>query len=90
MKTARGRRADGDRRQRLSGERIDSPLVATSSPRLYEHVEIRLFDRVWATQGVAGLRLPFNGAFDFGRNVNNPLDTGYAYSNSGHRPVQQL
>ncbi|MGH9631274.1 MAG: carboxypeptidase regulatory-like domain-containing protein, partial [Bryobacteraceae bacterium] len=40
------------------------------------------FDRVWATQGVAGLALPFNGAFDFGRNVNNPLDTGYAYSNA--------
>ncbi|MGH9659255.1 MAG: hypothetical protein ACRD96_11980, partial [Bryobacteraceae bacterium] len=39
-------------------------------------------DRVWATQGVAGLGLPFNGAFDFGRNVNNPLDTGYAYSNA--------
>jgi hypothetical protein len=39
-------------------------------------------DRVWATQGVAGLGLPFNGAFDFGRNVNNPLDTGYAYANA--------
>lgn len=24
----------------------------------------------------------FNGAFDFGRNVNNPLDTNYAYSNA--------
>ena len=24
----------------------------------------------------------FNGTFDFGRNVNNPLDTGYAYSNA--------
>ncbi len=24
----------------------------------------------------------FNGVFDFGRNVNNPLDTGYAYSNA--------
>ncbi len=24
----------------------------------------------------------FNGAYDFGRNVNNPLDTGYAYSNA--------
>lgn len=24
----------------------------------------------------------FSGAFDFGRNVNNPLDTGYAYSNA--------
>src|SRR5262249_24996987 len=30
------------------------------------------YDRVWATQGVSGLALPFNGAFDFGRNVNNP------------------
>lgn len=39
-------------------------------------------DRVWATQGVAGGGLPFNGAFDFGRNVNNPLDTGYAYANA--------
>jgi hypothetical protein len=28
-------------------------------------------------QGVA-----FNGSIDFGRNVNNPLDTGYAYSNA--------
>lgn len=25
---------------------------------------------------------PFNGAFDFGRNANNPLDTGYAYANA--------
>lgn len=24
----------------------------------------------------------FNGAFDFGRNVNNPIDTGYAYANA--------
>ena len=24
----------------------------------------------------------FNGTFDFGRNVNNPLDTNYAYSNT--------
>lgn len=24
----------------------------------------------------------FNGSLDFGRNVNNPLDTGYAYSNA--------
>jgi hypothetical protein len=24
----------------------------------------------------------FSGEFDFGRNVNNPLDTGYAYSNA--------
>ncbi len=26
--------------------------------------------------------VPFNGSFDFGRNVNNPLDTNYAYSNA--------
>jgi hypothetical protein len=25
---------------------------------------------------------PFNGTFDFGRNVSNPLDSGYAYSNA--------
>lgn len=39
-------------------------------------------DRVWAYQGVAGTGLPFNGAFNFGTNVNNPLDTGYAYANA--------
>jgi len=26
--------------------------------------------------------VPFNGTFDFGRNVNNPLDTNWAYSNA--------
>ncbi len=26
--------------------------------------------------------VPFNGSFHFGRNVNNPLDTNYAYSNA--------
>jgi hypothetical protein len=26
--------------------------------------------------------LPFNGLFDFSRNVSNPLDTGYAYANA--------
>lgn len=26
--------------------------------------------------------VPFNGAIDFGRNVNNPLDTNWAYSNA--------
>ena len=26
--------------------------------------------------------ISFNGTFDFGRNVNNPQDTGYAYSNA--------
>jgi len=26
--------------------------------------------------------IPFNGSFDFGRNVNNPLDTNYAYANA--------
>jgi hypothetical protein len=26
--------------------------------------------------------LPFNGSLDFSRNVNNPLDTGYAYANA--------
>lgn len=31
------------------------------------------------TQKVA---VNFNGAFDFGRNVNNPLDTNYAYANA--------
>ncbi|MBI4907443.1 MAG: carboxypeptidase regulatory-like domain-containing protein [Acidobacteria bacterium] len=39
-------------------------------------------DRVWATQGVAGTGLPFNGAYDFGNNANNPLNTGYAYANA--------
>jgi hypothetical protein len=37
-------------------------------------------DRIWAhNQATAG---PFNGAFNFTRNVNNPLETDYAYSNA--------
>ena len=35
------------------------------------------WDRRDVNQGVA-----FNGSIDFGRNVNNPLDSGYAYSNA--------
>ncbi len=37
-------------------------------------------DHFWrnASSGAA----VFNGAFDFGRDVNNPLDTSYAYSNA--------
>ncbi|HYO84044.1 MAG TPA: hypothetical protein VES20_21755, partial [Bryobacteraceae bacterium] len=38
------------------------------------------FDRLWAeNQGTSGA---FNGEFNFGRNVNNPLDTDYAYANA--------
>ena len=29
-----------------------------------------------------GPATPFNGSFDFGRNANNPVDTGYAYANA--------
>jgi outer membrane receptor protein involved in Fe transport len=36
-------------------------------------------DRIWRNAGNA---VNFNGSFDFARNVNNPLDTGYAYSNA--------
>lgn len=35
---------------------------------------LRQYDGNWATN--------FTGAFDFGRNVNNPLDTNYAYANA--------
>jgi hypothetical protein len=38
------------------------------------------FDRLWAAnQATSGA---FNGEFNFGRNVNNPLDTDYAFSNA--------
>jgi hypothetical protein len=37
------------------------------------------YDRIWRNAANA---VAFNGAIDFGRNVNNPLDTGYAYSNA--------
>ena len=38
------------------------------------------FDRLWAAnQSTAGA---FNGEYNFGRNVNNPLDTDYAFSNA--------
>jgi hypothetical protein len=36
-------------------------------------------DHFWTTGTPA---VSFNGSFDFGRNVNNPLDTGYAYANA--------
>jgi len=38
------------------------------------------FDRIWARNHGNGVT--FNGLLDYGRNVNNPLDTGYAYSNA--------
>jgi hypothetical protein len=38
------------------------------------------FDRLWAeNQATSGA---FNGAFNFNRNVNNPLDSDYAFSNA--------
>ena len=37
------------------------------------------YDNTWHRNGNGQ---PFNGTFAFGRNVNNPLDTGYAYSNA--------
>ena len=36
-------------------------------------------DRIWRG---ASNQVAFNGTFDFGRNVNNPLDTNFAYSNA--------
>ena len=36
-------------------------------------------ERIWRNASDA---VTFNGSVDFGRNVNNPLDTGYAYSNA--------
>ena len=36
-------------------------------------------DRIWRDAMNA---IPFNGSFDFARNANNPLETGYAYSNA--------
>jgi len=36
-------------------------------------------DRIWRNAANA---VNFNGSFDFGRNVNNPLESGYAYSNA--------
>ena len=37
------------------------------------------FDHFWTTAIPAQ---NFNGSFDFGRNTNHPLDTGYAYANA--------
>jgi hypothetical protein len=38
------------------------------------------FDRLWAAnQAIGGA---FNGSYNFGRNVNNPLETEYAFSNA--------
>ncbi len=38
------------------------------------------FDRLWAANQSTGGA--FNGAFNFGRNANNPLETDYAFSNA--------
>src|SRR5260221_4613180 len=38
------------------------------------------FDRLWAANQTTGGT--FNGAFNFDRNVNNPLETDYAFSNA--------
>ena len=38
------------------------------------------FERNWATDGPASSA--WNGRFDFGRDVNNPLDTNWAFSNA--------
>ncbi|MFN7649903.1 MAG: carboxypeptidase regulatory-like domain-containing protein [Acidobacteriota bacterium] len=38
------------------------------------------YDRLWAENQPAGGA--FNGSFNFGRNVNNPLETDYAFSNA--------
>lgn len=37
-------------------------------------------DRIWACNHGDGVT--FNGSFSFARNVNNPLDTNYAYANA--------
>lgn len=37
------------------------------------------WDRIWRNADNAVI---FNGQFDFGANVNNPLDTGWAYANA--------
>jgi len=56
-------------------------LTNTLSQTLRSHTIKAGFyiDRIWRNAGNA---VNFNGSFDFGRNVNNPLDTGYAYSNA--------
>ena len=38
------------------------------------------YDRLWAENQPTGGA--FNGSFNFGRNVNNPLETDYAFSNA--------
>ena len=37
-------------------------------------------DRIWGKNHGSGVT--FNGSLNFGRDVNNPLDTGYAYANA--------
>ena len=38
-------------------------------------------DRIWRN---SSRTVAFNGAFDFGRNSNNPLDTNWAYANAAY------
>ena len=57
---------------------MDEKLTIIRGPHTFKAgLYVEYFDRNMPVQG-----LLFGGQFDFGRNVNNALDTGYAYSNA--------
>jgi hypothetical protein len=70
-----------DQRTPLVSTRLNVPLSNNVTKTMRGHVLKAgiLAERIFATGNAA---TPFNGSFSFARDANNPLDTGYAFSNA--------
>ncbi len=70
-----------DNRTPLLSTRLNVPISDNITKIKGGHVFKAGFvaERIFATANAAN---PFNGSYSFARDVNNPLDTGYAYSNA--------
>ena len=70
-----------DNRTPLLSTRMNIPLSDNLTKIYGGHVlkTGMLAERIFSTANAAN---PFNGSYSFARDVNNPLDSGYAYSNA--------
>jgi hypothetical protein len=70
-----------DQRTPLVSTRLNVPLSDNVTKTMRGHVLKAgiLAERIFATGNAA---TPFNGSFSFARDSNDPLDTGYAFSNA--------
>ena len=70
-----------DVREPINDTRLTIPISDTLTKTLSTHViKVGFAAERMITTGNSGS--PFNGAFSFAKDANNPLDTGYAYSNA--------